>query len=110
MCEAKFTKGEWVSDTPENLSSQGFLYVNFVETRYGEKKYICNGQHIRVYTSEYHNQTEIQTIANAHLIATAPEMYEMLEYVMKCAAMQDNLTIDANEISKLLAKARGEHV
>ncbi len=45
---------------------------------------------------------------NANLIACAPEMYGMLEYIAKCAAIQDNALIDANKIKNLLDKARGE--
>ena len=92
MCEAKFTKGPWVArgKTPSRI--------------YGMQR--KDKEVIVAATGSVINEAG----ANAHLIAAAPEMYEMLEYVMKCAAMQDNLTIDANEISKLLAKARGEHV
>lgn len=56
--------------------------------------------------------------ANAHLIAAAPEMYELLSNIKQCIEnghpFEEMLTeINAhalsNEIEKLLAKARGEH-
>lgn len=36
------------------------------------------------------------------------ELVEHLGYVMKCAAMQDNLLIDAEEIKNLLSKIKGD--
>lgn len=90
MCEAKLTKGEW-----EVKSTSLYPARIKVKDKKGMEGKIIG---------------DIRNRSNADLIAMAPEMYEMLEYVMKCAAMQDNLTIDASEISKLLAKARGEHV
>lgn len=91
--ETKFTNGEWCHD--------------------------YEGAYHSVWSKEFnhpvaivHNETDVvdfdESNANAHLIAAAPEMYEMLEYVMKCAAMQDNTLIDASKIRGLLAKARGE--
>jgi len=117
MCEAKFTKGGWHAKPNEKdetaiqvfyphgfLTSSGVIKVD--DTKLAGESWID----MRERTKPLRESARIESNANMHLIATAPEMYEMLEYVMKCAAMQDNLTIDANEISKLLAKARGEHV
>ena len=50
-------------------------------------------------------------IANAHLIAAAPDMYDVLRKVSE--AIQYNLLDQyaaMYEIEKILAKARGEHV
>lgn len=44
--------------------------------------------------------------ANAHLIACAPEMYEMLDALLKYNIPRTSL--EAMQIRKLLAKARGE--
>lgn len=44
--------------------------------------------------------------ANAHLIAAAPEMYGMLERILKPYGRED---ISDDAIENLLAKARGEH-
>ena len=51
--------------------------------------------------------TEEQSKAHAHLIAVAPEMYEMLEFLVENDSINDS-SIDI-EIQLLLAKARGEH-
>ena len=44
-------------------------------------------------------------IANAHLIAAAPEMYRMLKEIQEAHAEMDLF----QDIEELLAKARGEH-
>jgi len=46
-----------------------------------------------------------RAIANYdRLVEENAELREMLQHVMKCAAMQDNELIDAEEIKKLLNK------
>lgn len=102
MCEAKFTKGDW------KVHSVGSQFAVGPLSNSGDQSY--GMMNVVAWVEKFDFYDEKQAGLNAHLISTAPEMYDMLEYVMKCAAMQDNLTIDANEISKLLAKARGEHV
>lgn len=102
MCEAKFTKGDW------KVHSVGSQFAVGPLSNSGDQSY--GMMNVVAWIEKFDFYDEKQSEANAYLIAAAPVMYEMLEYVMKCAAMQDNLTIDANEISKLLEKARGEHV
>lgn len=92
MNEVKFTKGPWAAISngsyydigPKNDCSTIPIYPS-----------VCIG-------------VQLERKADAHLIAAAPEMYEMLEHVMKCAAIQDNELIEAEEIRNLLAEARGE--
>lgn len=43
--------------------------------------------------------------SNAHLIATAPELYEALEYILENHSLDHESTLS---ISNLLSKARGE--
>ena len=52
-----------------------------------------------------------QSRANAHLIAAAPELYEMLDMLMDASGLGDSAQLLAEErenIIELLAKARGE--
>lgn len=45
---------------------------------------------------------------NAHLIAAAPEMYEMLSAISDCIELGQTEALNAFDIDSLLAKARGE--
>ncbi|MAF35856.1 hypothetical protein CL622_01915 [archaeon] len=82
MNKTRFTGGDWVA------------------TNYGYEKISINGVN-GVEVCSCWNQ------ANAHLIAVAPEMYEMLDNVAnKLFDLGD--TKSMREIEKLLAKARGE--
>lgn len=51
-----------------------------------------------------------QAGANAHLIAAAPEMYEMLEKVLVEYKEMLGMSQEVKDIEKLLSKSRGEHV
>lgn len=84
MSEAKFTKGEW---EVEIGCSQAFVAT--------ENKFI-HESNIDIATG---NRNE--RIANVHLIAAAPEMYEFLE------SLQLDVTNDYKR-DEILAKARGE--
>ncbi|AUR92548.1 hypothetical protein NVP1173O_72 [Vibrio phage 1.173.O._10N.261.55.A11] len=81
MSEAKFTKGEW---EVEIGCSQAFVAT--------ENKFI-HESNVDIATG---NRNE--RIANAHLIAAAPEMYEFIETHMG----------GHPEAEEILAKARGE--
>lgn len=48
--------------------------------------------------------------SDAHLIASAPEMYEMLENVLTEYKEMLGMSQEVKGIEQLLAKARGEHV
>jgi len=84
---ADFTKGPWVKD------SRGECLIN------------PDGENIIVWGCGLSSATKTdERVANAHLIAAAPDMYKML---LECfhtsnkGAWKDN-------IGELLAKARGE--
>ena len=83
----KFTKGDWVAEKFKVLTEIG---DGVAECGFSD------------------DPKDVEEIANAHLIAAAPKMYEMLQSICSIAAAQDNLLIDANEILALLAQARGE--
>ncbi len=82
MSEAKFTKGEWVAS--EGVGNSAIVYIP-------------NGG--------FDISGIPDAMPNAHLIAAAPEMYAMLESIMR-----GDLRVYGYEyrIGNLLAKARGE--
>lgn len=85
MSEAKFTKGEWVvTDTYSNYIYDVVRIGNF--------------------------DMKVKSEANAHLIAAAPEMYEMLDEVSHVLGHELNPTNKSyiKAIKELLTKARGE--
>lgn len=85
MSKTKFTKGPWkVQD-----DGYGLIGVAF-RKGYG----VLVG----------HKDNE--SISNSHLIAAAPEMYEMLEHILLEPYGREDLSNE--RIEKLLAKARGE--
>ena len=86
----KFTKGEWVVER-----HVGAVYVS------SER-----GDVIAKKSTEYANKGFVNEVeANAHLIAAAPEMYELLSCILERFEPYDEASI---EIKKVLAKARGE--
>lgn len=84
MSEAKFTKGAWNVKTTMCYSSC-------------DKK--CRHE---VLVNDIAVTCLEDSIANAHLITAAPEMYHMLE------ALRLGCSPKKGELNKLLAKARGE--
>lgn len=113
MSDAGFTEGDWsiapIEDSKEHLRIRG--------TVLGGRYKIANVIDLK----DHHNESlewckreREESMANAHLITAAPEMYEMLE---QAAAILDNIwkntgSLGAHnksaEIQLLLAKARGE--
>lgn len=100
MSEAKFTKGEWLgfkdgrwqSDYINDYTLDGDNNPSWVQIT-------CNGQAVAIVPN--HGDTLDD---NAHLIAVAPEMYEFLEGIVDGVLDES----DNNELTALLAKARGE--
>lgn len=98
MSEAKFTKREWVVVT-EPESEHYLLTVD------------CGGiMQVNVITSatDVTFSESIERSANAHLIAAAPEMYEMLEKIHDSMAGNGEYGEFYHDVKELLAKARGE--
>ena len=123
MSDAKFTGGEWKVADGTQIGEQ-ILFIHNPELK-SKGKVICRLTRV----VDTHIPLSEQDIANAHLIAAAPEMYAMLEAAQKEIA---NLIDEVNdqrlsrvnsssetqpdlcdqetvhEIQKLLSKARGE--
>lgn len=99
MSEAKFTKREWAVITePESER-----YLTTVD---------CGGvMQLNVITSatDITFAESFERRANAHLIAAAPEMYEMLEKIHDSMAGNGEYGEFYYDVKELLAKARGEN-
>ena len=87
MSEAKFTKGPW-------------NYEDGCEVIYDDEgNVVCDT--VGSTTREHYDY-------NAHLIAAAPEMYEILLECLDDELEMHGTTSLSNKISQSLAKARGE--
>lgn len=106
MSEAKFTPAPWAVVT----NSAGGLEVVKQRVRDKGEEWIpitydaTVAMGIGDHTDEETNGNEL---ANAHLIAAAPEMYEYLSHMVEREVISDP-SIE-REVKSLLAKARGEH-
>jgi len=94
MTDTKFTKGEWliVDSTDQSLSiwaseSECITTINY---------------------SFWDETYKAELKANAHLIASAPAMYEMLLEFKSFAERQGWDHVLINDAEKLLSTARGE--
>ena len=86
----KFTTGPWKIDKYNALVDSKGVRITFSN---------CN------ITTAFYDDDEYE--ANSKLMVTAPEMYKLLEEIMKDEFDGGSLH-RANTIKKLLAKARGE--
>lgn len=102
MSEAKFTKGQWFIEKDANWNDD--CWAISVKRSYDGSIHHCFAEVTYKMEDEDHNE-ELE--ANAHLIAAAPEMYEMLEKIAKSTVYDHNYET-AKPIFELLAKARGE--
>ena len=105
--DAKFTKGEWVIDAWETM-----LNVNADDDKTGICEIEVDGHKG---SSGYEIKPTIEQKANAHLIASAPDMYNKLKEMSELLTMLDphthaSIELDcvAYDIELLLGKARGE--
>jgi hypothetical protein len=89
---AKFTKGPWVIDDYGNIIPEN-----------GKDARDCIRAGGLALTS---NAGE--PMYNRHLIACAPEMYEMLDSLLQNSSFNANFPEEFERIETLLAKARGE--
>ncbi len=100
MTEAKFTKGPWVLIDGQFSSEVEITTENRQENSKGK---ICE---MDIYFGGGHG---IEQPANAHLIAAAPEMYEMLRALSEMSSEDAKLYLEgSSDVIDLLAKARGE--
>lgn len=96
MSETKFTPGPWVLIEGQFNSE---VEVTTDSRQENSKGKICG---MDIYFDGSHG---VEQPANAHLIAAAPEMYEMLRDILKnyeCGSFVDE------QMELVLAKARGE--
>lgn len=103
----KFTPGPW-EVAGHHIEAVG----DFKEKRCSG--YGCNNNFVcDLDDGEYHEYwDEAECAANAHLIAAAPEMYRLLEYLadgVRFGGLQHTDRSLAAEIDKVLKKARGEN-
>lgn len=100
----KFTKGPW--KVCENSAGSIEVYIGDRFTNIRHDEYLCIGVSTDTDTDNRDCTNNPKAEANAHLIAAAPEMYEMLNNI--AISMECEHGVDANAIFELLAKARGE--
>lgn len=110
MSEAKFTKGDWIAFKDGKWSDCGSWSADNDEvSSYSNVAVNVGNVTICLVVSESWDDSEME--ANAHLIAAAPKMYEMLEQLSNSIP-----TVCENheqfclriEINDLLAEVRGE--
>jgi hypothetical protein len=109
MSEAKFSKGPWAVSQSCTGSFDVVFNVDSLPTPCRNDEYLNFTPVSHSYEGE--NLFKGDTAkANAHLIAAAPEMYEMLEMLnsMPTDGAKEFLE-SSNAVTELLAKARGEH-
>jgi hypothetical protein len=94
MAEVKFTKGPWVHYIRKADLNAGYVDIES-----------CNGVFICGYNM--YSSDAVECIANANLIAAAPDMYAMLEKIAG-ATVHNFDYATAKPIYELIAKARGE--
>jgi hypothetical protein len=113
----KFTEGPWVSDIRVGCCAV------YQENSRDEWEHGLHQDERNIFYASYKNmaldpsysrQAE-EAIANANLIACAPDMYEMLESIIECANDSQNEISHSDliyslhdDINKLLKRARGE--
>lgn len=90
MTDNKFTKGEW------KIFNERVGVIDNSDTQ-------SFGMMIEVAYIDMYNFGEEEGEANANLIAAAPDMYEMLEFISANPS-----EVNVVQIRNLLSKARGE--
>lgn len=101
MSEAKFTKVMEAGITTDNAP---FCVDGFCNND-GQRFEVCS-----IWGSDDDTEPCEQSKANAHLMAAASEMYEILSAISDCIELGQTDALNAFDIEQLLAKARGEHV
>lgn len=89
MSKEKFTKGNWVAKTANGSIKHAVVYLS-------DK-------------GGFDISNAPDCIANAHLIASSPEMYEMLNIFVQLVEgdRSEDFLYKFNEVKEILAKARG---
>ena len=104
MSETKFTKGEWIVYVEsDDFGRQNYDEIVIGMASYNDDPYGHYCMHKVVIEDE---ETSEEAIANAHLIAAAPEMYDMLHSIENDVNQIPPFLWD--KIQDVLKKARGE--
>lgn len=101
MSKAKFTEGEWGQS---HRKGSGGMYNTEVYDHKGETICILAWHAV----DEGNGVTSTDREANAHLIAAAPDMYNLLERLTSYDNCKKDIIHLLGEADSLLAKARGE--
>src|SRR5690349_6978861 len=103
MSDSKHTPGPWTAER-----------VLIKTSAYNEVGYVCHGSTVVAQTwtpgngAPHHAQVE-ETLANARLIAAAPEMLEALKYVStQCDMLEMNDAPWMKDVLAAIAKAEGK--
>lgn len=101
MSSAKFTKGPWVAETNGCMVYTRAIVDEHRVSGYGAgSSFICD-----LNDHEYHEYSDpIEQLANARLIAAAPEMYEALR---QCEQLLRTYGVDHKGARAALTKAEG---
>lgn len=103
MSEAKFTKGGWKVHSVGSQFAVGPLSSSDDQS-HGMMNVVAWIEKFDVYD-------EKQSELNAHLIAVAPEMYELIKDLTEMNSYELAGFMENSDYAiELLAKARGEHV
>ena len=107
---SKFTEGEWSTDW--QIHGNGFVRITSTDKS-------CDEPHVETIADVYICDDVMQSptmkgMANARLIAYAPEMYELLEDFTLCCACNVCRCADREDTRKkaqeLLARINGEEI
>jgi len=106
--ETKFTRGPWTLETVATNGGKGSCHKigNFpVSSSFQKQNYACvYADGVRIGIDES-NPVAKELIANAHLIAAAPDMYEAIETWLQSYG---STSMVSNKFRRVLKKARGE--
>lgn len=97
MTETKWTPGPWQALFEQGLRAD-FYHIRSVEHPDWR---ICTGPN-------WANEHTAENIANAHLIAAAPDLYEALEAAIATDMTMDRWVAVVRDAKAALSRARGE--
>ncbi len=103
MSQTKFSKGEWIHIDAD--------FSDFDIAITTQKRWDASEVNITEVTVNWEGELAAEQKANAHLIATAPDMYAMLKEISAFASFKpDDINLRAMKanIDTLLKKSRGE--
>lgn len=100
--ETKFTKGPWLARVEDDEDSGAGAQVYEVY-----ESATMHEHTLPILTLCNYRKDDVELLANAHLIAAAPELYDALQ--MAVNYMEDDIiSLDMKILYAALAKARGE--